>query len=265
MGNGDELVRASHVPVLVVEDDEDLGAALEELLSDAGFAVRLVRNVPDAERLLQTTAFSLVLTDYLLGSAEYARSQASVLLEAASDLPVGCLTAWDAIPPEVRTRFVFTLLKPFPPEELLAEVGKLAAVQVPDVARASVIARYFEALGAHDWAGLSTLCSERVRYHLPGTDVLSRTIEGRDAFRAHAAEVFKSFPAARFDVKRISWLPRGAVASYDGRWSTPDGRIGAASGAVYFQFNGTEISAIGVRTDLGQVRSRGSDAGPRGR
>jgi len=216
MGNGDELVRACNAPVLLVEDDLDLGAAMEELLLEAGFPIRVVRSVPDAERLLQTTAFSIVLIDYPLGSPEHSRMQASVLLDAASEVPVACLTAWDGIPPEVSTRFVFTLLKPFRPEELLAQVGKFAAVQVPDVARASVIARYFEALGAHDWTTVAALCSERVRYHLPGTEVLSRTIEGREAFRAHAAEVFKSFPEARFDVTTVSWLPYGAVASYDG-------------------------------------------------
>lgn len=258
MAPDDELLRAGNLPVLVVEDDEDLGAAVDELLTDAGFAVSLVRQVRDAERLLHTAAFSLVLTDYLPGAAEPSALQASMLLDAASDIPVGCLTAWNAIPPELRTRFAFTLLKPFPPEELLAQVGTFAAAQVPDAARASVIAAYFDGLGAHDWTAVAALCSETVSYHLPGTDVLSRTIRGREAFRAHAAEVFRSFPEARFNVRAISWLPRGAVASYDGRWSMPGDQSGAASGAVYFQFSGTEISAIGVRTDIGKLRSAGS-------
>jgi CheY-like chemotaxis protein len=260
MGNGREPVRASNVPVLLVEDDEDLSAALEDLLIDAGFAVRVVTNVLDAENLLRTAPFSLVLTDYLPGSAEQSKIEASVLLDAASDIPVGCLTAWNAIPSEVRLRFVFTLVKPFRPEELLAEVGKFAAVQVPDVARASRITAYFEALGAHDWTAVAALCSERVRYHLPGTEVLSGTIEGREAFRAHAAAVFKAFPEARFDVTTISWLPRGAVASYEARWSMTGGEIGFGSGAVYFEFDGTEISAIGVRTDVGKLPYLGSDA-----
>ena len=217
MRNGDELLRAGNLPVLLVEDDEDLGAAVEELLIDAGFAVRIARDVLGAEHLLQTAGFSLVLTEYLPGPAEQSRLQASVLLDAASDIPVGCLTAWNAIPPEVTARFAFTLLKPFPPEELLAQVGKFAGAGVPDAARASVMAAYFEGLGAHDWTAVAALCSETVCYHLPGTEALSRTIRGREAFRAHAAEVFKSFPGARFNVTAISWLPRGAVASYDAR------------------------------------------------
>lgn len=255
MGNRDQLVPEGKVPVLVVEDDEDLGAAVEELLIDAGFAVRLVSKAIDAEHLLQTAAFSLVLTDYLPGPAEQSKDEASALLDAASDIPVGCLTAWNGIPPDIRRRFAFTLFKPFPPEELLAQVGRLAAPQVPDVARASVIAAYFEGLGAHDWTAVAALCSESVTYHLSGTDVLSRTVEGREAFRAHAAEVFKSFPESRFQVTTISWLPRGAVASYDGRWRMPGGQTGVTSGAVYFRFSGTEISAIGVRTDVGKLRS----------
>ena len=221
MGIGDELLRAGNLPVLLVEHDEDLAAAVEELLTDAGFAVRIVRDALDAEHLLNTAAFSLVLTDYLPGSPEQSKLHASVLLDAASDIPVGCLTAWNAIPPEVRARFAFTLFKPFPPEELLAQVGTFAAPQVPDAARASVIATYFKGLGTHDWAAVAALCSENVSYHLPGTETLSRTIKGREAFRAHAAEVFESFPEARFDVTAISWLPLGAVASYDGRWSLP--------------------------------------------
>lgn len=261
MGNANERLRAGNVPVLLVEDDEDLGAAVEEFLTDAGFAVRVARDVRDAEHLLHTTAFSLVLTDYLPGSAERSNLQASALLDAASDIPVGCLTAWNAIPPELSTRFVFTLFKPFPPEELLAQVGEFAAAQVPDVARASVIAAYFQGLGAHDWTAVAALCSETVRYHLPGTGVLSRTIEGREAFRAHAAEVFQSFPEARFDVTTISWLPRGAVASYDARWSMTGDQIGAATGAVYFQFSGTEIAVIGVRTDVGRLWGLRSDPG----
>ena len=175
MRNGDELLRPGNVPILLVEDDEDLGAAVEELLTDAGFAVRVVRDVLDAEHLLHTAAFSLVLTDYVPGTGEQSKIQASVVLDAASDIPVGCLTAWNAIPPELHTRFVFTLFKPFRPEELLVQVGKFAAAQVPDVARASVIAAYFQGLGAHDWTAVAALCSETVSYHLPGTEALSRT------------------------------------------------------------------------------------------
>jgi two-component system response regulator PilR (NtrC family) len=59
---------SNDIRVLVVDDDNDLRAALTEFISRMGVKVRTAGNVADAQRLLQTepVPFDLVLTDLKL-------------------------------------------------------------------------------------------------------------------------------------------------------------------------------------------------------
>lgn len=260
---------APNAPILIVEDDRDLGVALCEWLTDEGFPVVTAADPDEALALLERQHVSVVVADYLFGSPDRSGQLARKLLDGAHGTPVGSMSAW-AIPAELAGRYAFRLTKPVEPQDLLAAIAPHAAVQGHDPRRTEVIHRYFEALGRRSWPELGALCTERVRYHLAGTDEICGIVAGRAAFLAYTAETFAMFREARFEVTQISWMPRGAVASYRGRWRPAnDDETTAAQeskGAVYFQFEGNLIASIGVRMDMAKLRallgaeSRGADA-----
>jgi DNA-binding NtrC family response regulator len=127
MATCERVVGAPGGPVLIIEDDRDLRPALAELLVDEGFVVTTVGHPREAEALLRTSPFSLVLTDFYFGSlAESARAGEN-LLNAAGDVPVGCVSAWNPIPPTLTARYAFKLSKPIDLDRLLAIVGQFAA------------------------------------------------------------------------------------------------------------------------------------------
>jgi ketosteroid isomerase-like protein/CheY-like chemotaxis protein len=260
MGEADVGVGAANAPILIVESDADLSAAMKELLVDEGFAVDTAPAPDQAVPLLHASYYSLVLTDYVFEPLARSEQLARELQVAAAQVPIGCVTAWNAIPPAIAAHYVFVLQVPIEAERLLAAVARFAAVQAPDAARARVIARYFDALGRGDWDAVTALCAESVRYHLPGADPLSRTLEGRQVFRAYTAETFRAFPNASFEVIALGWLPHGVVASYRGNWGATEHDAQTATGDVYFRFHGQQISEIGVRTDVGRLRKQMSPA-----
>jgi DNA-binding response OmpR family regulator len=61
-----KLVADVHLKVLVVEDNQELGDALERDLVEAGFEVNCVNSGIEARDLLQTEEFDLVLCDWRL-------------------------------------------------------------------------------------------------------------------------------------------------------------------------------------------------------
>jgi FixJ family two-component response regulator len=249
------LVGATNAPILLVEDDGDMAWAIENLLIEEGFVVRRSNDPLRGAALLSESTFSLVLTDYRFGSSNDSDRLAAALLDAAADVPVGCVTGWSTVPGDVATRYAFCLAKPFDPQQLLARVAPFASAQGEDPARAAVIRGYFAALSARQWDTVVALCTGDVRYHLPGADPLSREMRGRSALRSYLEQVFREFPDANLDVIEISWLPRGAVASYRATWTLPDGRSATLPGAVYFQFDGAAINALGVRMNLARLRA----------
>jgi CheY-like chemotaxis protein/ketosteroid isomerase-like protein len=256
MGDPGGGAGAANAPILLVESDADLASALQELLTEEGFAVDAVETPEQAVALLGRSYFALVIADYVFGALDRSERLARELQAAATQAPVGCVTAWANIPSAVASGYAFVLQQPIAPEQLLAAVGRFAAVQRPDPVRSGVIARYFDGLARRDWDAVAALCTTSVRYHLPGADPLSRTIEGRDAFRAYTAETFRAFSDVSFEVTALSWLPHGVVATYCGRWGGGDHGASATTGDVYFQFDGPQIAEIGVRTDLARLRQQ---------
>jgi FixJ family two-component response regulator len=251
-------IGAPNAPILVVEDERDLRVAVCELLTDEGFAVENKPDPDEALAFLDREHVSVVLADYLFGSPERSARVARALLDRARGTPVGLLTGWTAIPPELAPRYAFKLVKPVDPQQLLAMVGRYAALQGRDEPREAVIQRYFDALTRRSWKELGALCTDRVTYHLAGTDAICGVVTGRGEFEAYTEATFAMFQEARFEVTQISWLPRGAVASYRGRWTASgDGsaRPQASSGAVYFQFEANRIASLGVRMDMKQLRA----------
>jgi CheY-like chemotaxis protein len=114
--------------VLVVEDTEDVAAALSELLAEAGYRVIGAENGIDAVDTAVRLIPDLILMDLslpLMGGVE-----ASKLLKKDSrtcDIPIVVLTGHRSFLGDAREAGCDAfLIKPCPPAQLLAEVQKLA-------------------------------------------------------------------------------------------------------------------------------------------
>jgi two-component system copper resistance phosphate regulon response regulator CusR len=130
--------------VLVVEDDQEISAALRTGLEDVGYDVHIVRDGERAIRLLSRAKFSVVLLDLMLPGADGFRVCQS-MRESGDTTPVLMLTARDAVKDRVTgldTGADDYLAKPFEFEELLARIrallrrelaAKSAVVQVEDL------------------------------------------------------------------------------------------------------------------------------------
>jgi len=244
---------AQRPPILLLEDDEDIADTTADILQDLGYRITIARDAESALRALETEAFSLVLTDFLLGTPAESATIAQGVLDAAGSVPVGCMTGW-RLPETLLEEYSFILKKPFGIEELIEAVGRVTVPQVEDEGISSVIRSYFDALNARDWRGLTKLCTDDVVYHLPGEDRLSTRIVGRDALEPHAELAFSGFPEAKFEIERVSWVLRGAVAHFRSTWRSASGARPSMSGAVLLVFKGDSISEIGVRMDTRRLR-----------
>lgn len=133
-----------HMRVLVVEDDQEISAALRTGLEDVGYDVHIVRDGERAIRLLSRAKFSVVLLDLMLPGADGFRVCQS-MRESGDTTPVLMLTARDGVKDRVTgldTGADDYLAKPFEFEELLARIrallrrelaAKSAVVQVEDL------------------------------------------------------------------------------------------------------------------------------------
>ncbi|RKH17524.1 response regulator [Corallococcus praedator] len=113
-------------PVLVVEDDDDVRAAIAEILEGEGYEVAVAANGREAlDELVHLRAPCLILLDLRMPVLD----GAGFLLNLRSDwprlrdVPVLVLTAVDSEPPPDTQGL---LRKPIIPDELLASVGRLA-------------------------------------------------------------------------------------------------------------------------------------------
>lgn len=107
--------------VVVLEDDLALGENLGEALRREGFSVRLLRSVPEAERLAGPPPFAALVDLRVPGGPDGSGMKA--LAARYPGLPILVLSAYEEIPlPFEPYR---RLLKPFPTESLLAVVDAL--------------------------------------------------------------------------------------------------------------------------------------------
>ncbi|HEV2394628.1 MAG TPA: sigma-54 dependent transcriptional regulator [Verrucomicrobiae bacterium] len=113
-------------PVLVVDDEKNMRASLKTVLSDEGYAVRLVESAEEGLVLMAHEEFFMVITDARLGGM----SGYEFLGKARSqwpDLPVLMITAY-ATPKlaveAIKAGAIDYLPKPFAPEELLHAVAR---------------------------------------------------------------------------------------------------------------------------------------------
>jgi two-component system response regulator MtrA len=122
--------------ILVVEDDEALGAQIERELRDAGYAVERLRD-GDAAARRDPTDFDLVILDLMLPGT-YGLDVLKRMREK-SDVPVLILSARQETRDKVRGLELGAddyLVKPFWPEELLARVK--ARIRRPALERSNV-------------------------------------------------------------------------------------------------------------------------------
>jgi ketosteroid isomerase-like protein/CheY-like chemotaxis protein len=242
--------------VLVYDEDDDLRDALEDFLGEYGYRVLTARAGREAASLLERHDVHAVLVGIRVHLPEVWKEVAD-LREAAQPAPVGMLTGW-RLPPEdaAASRASFILEKPFDGQDLLARLSEWIPSSAPkEVTR--LVNAYFEALGNRRWDSLAELCTQDVRYHLPGNDPrFSRTVNGRAAFRDFSEETFRDFKEARFEVRALLPLPNGAVARYQGSWAAPTGERQELPGSVVFRVREGRISEIGIRLEyekLGRV------------
>jgi two-component system response regulator MtrA len=122
--------------ILVVEDDEALGAQIERELQGAGYGVERLRD-GDAASRRDPTEFDLVILDLMLPGA-YGLDVLKRMREK-SDVPVLILSARQETRDKVRGLELGAddyLVKPFWPEELLARVK--ARIRRPALERSNV-------------------------------------------------------------------------------------------------------------------------------
>jgi DNA-binding response OmpR family regulator len=241
--------------ILLVEDALDHAVIAREALEQHGFDIDWVQTVPEGTRRLATHDYSVVLCDYITGRVPDAAQQARELLDVAGAVPVVCITAWRFSTSELSDRFAFVLNKPFVPDELLAVVATLVSLENRPY-ESEQVHRYFDCLSRRNWEGLGALCTENVEYRVPqaGTQEF-KVVVGRANFVSMARETFAAFPDARFEVKQVAALPRGAVARYRGRWTLRSHEVASLDAAVTFSFAAGCIAGIGVRLDVEKLRT----------
>jgi two-component system response regulator AtoC len=113
-------------PVLVVDDEKNMRASLNTVLSDERYAVRTVESAEEALSLLAQEDFFMVITDARLGGMSGYEFLSKVRLQWP-DLPVLMITAY-ATPKlaveAIKAGAIDYLGKPFAPEELLHAVAR---------------------------------------------------------------------------------------------------------------------------------------------
>ena len=109
--------------LLLVTEDEDLGEALREFLSDEGYAAFVASTLEDALTLVTTQPFDLILSDFFRQRDPAPYHSVERLRQEAQPTPVGILTASHLSAEEVEQRgFACLLNKPFGLDDLRAAI-----------------------------------------------------------------------------------------------------------------------------------------------
>ncbi len=122
----DELY-SDGVRILVIEDDSDIRAALDESLRGDGFAVDVASTIRDADELLAINTYDTVVADRMVPDGDTTDLVASLRAQEVS-VPVLFLTARDSVEDRVDGFEVGGddyLIKPFAMDELIVRVRAL--------------------------------------------------------------------------------------------------------------------------------------------
>ena len=236
--------------VLVVEHDPGVRDLLQAFLTSDGYGVLLVASPQQALPLLDTRTFHVILTDLFRAADQDLFEAIEPLRSQAHPIPVGVISGWKVTEKEVLQRgFACLVLKPFDLEMVLTTIAACLHISLnaEQARQAQIIQAYFAALSARKWEAMLALCTEDVVYSLPGTTPFAGTIRGKSAFRAYTEDTFGHFPDVQFEEVQVYRRPHGMAARYCGRWGTPEGGEASASGAVLFEFDGEQITHIGIQ------------------
>ena len=162
-------------PVLVVDDEKNMRASLQTVLSDEGYAAKAVESAEKALELLEREKFLLLISDAQLGGMSGYDLLAQVR-KKWPELPVLMITAY-ATPKlaveAIKAGAIDYLAKPFEPEELLHAVARCAERFRLIKENASLRARTTEAADVGQIIGESTRMQELRR--------LIQTVAGSNA------------------------------------------------------------------------------------
>lgn len=194
--------------ILLVEDNVDLAENVAEILSDEGATVITARSGAEGRQLGAQQPFDVALVDVRLPD-ESGLEVASVLRESGDGqsevlVVTGHASLEDAIDALDRGVYAY-LLKPFKPEELLADVGR-AFRQVVSSRRARQLADKL----AHQEANLRTLVNT-VQALLLVLDEDGRVIHANPAVEAAAGTKSESIVGASWIESYVPEADREAV------------------------------------------------------
>ncbi len=120
--------------VLVIEDDRDLLASIEEVLKDQGVDVAVAASAEEVLDVLRRGFRpNAILLDLLLGSDERAGERLLKVLQSeplSRGIPVAVMSGTPALLRRVGRLAQASLTKPFHPDELYETLGQLCAGHV---------------------------------------------------------------------------------------------------------------------------------------
>jgi CheY-like chemotaxis protein len=113
--------------ILVVEDQPDVRDVIVLPLRDEGYAVSEAGNADEALRILQTTAFDLLITDVVMPGAMNGFALASAARRLQPGIKVVCVTGYsrEETPDKHRGECDLIVHKPFRISTFLDTVAKL--------------------------------------------------------------------------------------------------------------------------------------------
>ena len=174
--------------------------------------------------------------------------QVAEIVARARPTPVGLLSGWKVADGEVaRLGLRFALHQPFDVGDLLVRVAQMLGDPLPPAKdeAAALARRYFEALGAKNWAELLSVCSGNVRFAGPQGSRFAATLVGRQAFLLHSKQTFEVFRDAKFRDLVIYQTPGGVAVRYLGTW-TSGGVAAQQAGTAILRIEEGRIERIGV-------------------
>ena len=237
--------------LLVVDDDNDLRAFMQDLLIEEGYDVDVGATMDQALALVDTHLYHLILTDLLTHSNSAPLRSAQTILAHARPTPVAALTGWTISPLEVtRAGLACLIAKPFDLADLLAVIAshvepRLSAEQQR---LAEALRRFCDGISTGNIDEALRVCCEDLRIIAPENPLgdSSATVAGLAACHGFIEDALGSQPSLRIDDCVIYGHERGLAARYQKSWSAsgmPSGRA-TASGAMFVRFNDGRISQI---------------------